>query len=292
MPNTLARSVMASAGMPSAAARATPSSMRTIPSLTENSLCSRRWTKAGAGMDRGDYGKIPAREFYTGVSAQGPAAVKTPEDFPVQSSVRKANLRFLTAIKGLVALIAGLAPLAQVRRGKTEGEGRVQARLASYSDPAAVELRDGLDDRKTQTRTGRGFFARAAGAIEAVEDARQMLRRDSGAGIGHFDLGRAVAPRHRLHGDRAVRVAVAQRVGEKISNRPVEHQLVRPGARFPASLGAHFEREADVALLREQLVVGKNLSQRLAQVDPLRRGARLRVVGAGEKEHVLEHPRE
>src|SRR6266849_1444081 len=121
-------------------------------------------------------------------------------------------------------------------RGKAERESRQQARLASYADPAAVQFRDRLDDRQTQTRTGRGFLARAAGSIEPVEDARQVLGRDPGAGIGHLDLGRAVAARHRLHGNRAVLAAVAQRVGQEISHRAVEHQLVRPGARVPAPL--------------------------------------------------------
>ena len=45
MPNTLPRSVSASAGMRSAAAAATASSRRTIPSTIEYSLCRRRWTK-------------------------------------------------------------------------------------------------------------------------------------------------------------------------------------------------------------------------------------------------------
>ena len=40
----------ASAGMPSAAAAATASSMRSVPSTTEYSLCSRRWTNDGAGI--------------------------------------------------------------------------------------------------------------------------------------------------------------------------------------------------------------------------------------------------
>src|SRR6266849_11170912 len=145
---------------------------------------------------------------------------------------------FMTPIKGLVALVLALAPgltrltgsatsfgsdagrgcpardLGSARRGKAERESRQQARLASYPDPAAVQFRDRLDDGETQTRSGRGFLARAAGSIEPVEDARQVLRRDPGAGIGHLDLGRAVAARHRLYGDRAVRAAVAQRVGE------------------------------------------------------------------------------
>src|SRR6185295_12262386 len=47
---TLPASVSASAGMPSACALATASSMRTMPSVTEYSLCILRWTKRGAGM--------------------------------------------------------------------------------------------------------------------------------------------------------------------------------------------------------------------------------------------------
>src|SRR6476646_7215762 len=60
MPKTLARSVIASAGMPSAAARSTASSMRTMPSVIENSLWSRRWTKAGFGIWSG----LGAAKFY------------------------------------------------------------------------------------------------------------------------------------------------------------------------------------------------------------------------------------
>src|ERR1019366_9467774 len=50
MPNTLARSVSASAGMPSATAAATASSRRTMPSVTEYSLCSLRWTNGSWDM--------------------------------------------------------------------------------------------------------------------------------------------------------------------------------------------------------------------------------------------------
>ncbi|MNC94957.1 hypothetical protein D3C83_119530 [compost metagenome] len=44
------RSVSASAGMPSSAAASTASSMRTMPSTIEYSLCNRRWMNDGAGM--------------------------------------------------------------------------------------------------------------------------------------------------------------------------------------------------------------------------------------------------
>src|SRR5437879_11601819 len=159
--------------------------------------------------------------------------------------------------------------LGVVGRGKAESESREQPRLASYADPAAVQLGDRLDDGEAEARARRRLLARAARPVEAVEDARQVLRRDPRAGIGHLDVGRAVGARHRLHGDRAVRATVAQRVGQEIPHRAVEHQLVCPCARLAPLLGAHFEREADVALLREQLVVGEDLPQRLAQIYPL-----------------------
>src|SRR3954462_10378841 len=49
-PKRFARSVTASAGMPSAAAAATASSTRAISSTTEYSVCRRRWTKRGEVM--------------------------------------------------------------------------------------------------------------------------------------------------------------------------------------------------------------------------------------------------
>src|SRR6218665_584962 len=52
MPNRFIRSVRASAGMLCCLARWTASSMRTMPSVTENSECRRRWTKAGGCMGR------------------------------------------------------------------------------------------------------------------------------------------------------------------------------------------------------------------------------------------------
>src|SRR5712691_12192053 len=82
MPKTLARSVIARAGMPSAAARSTTSSMRTIPSVIENSLWSRRWTKAAFG--------ILARETQRGNFTPAPP-VRTPELTGIKNSFRTAG---------------------------------------------------------------------------------------------------------------------------------------------------------------------------------------------------------
>src|SRR6266513_3270773 len=140
MPKTLARSVIARAGMPSAAARATASSMRTIPAVMENSLWSRRGTKAGFGIGLRETGtaKILPRWI-----AQETRANRT-------RSLRPHPLR----------------------SWKAERKGGVKARFAPYADFSPVQFRDRLDDRQTETRAGRGFLARAAGPIEPVEDAR------------------------------------------------------------------------------------------------------------------------
>src|SRR5437773_7421816 len=126
MPKTLARSVIARAGMPSAAARATASSMRTIPSVMENSLWSRRWTKAGFGI---------------GMRGAGEAKMLPPAPSPYDANLTAVEkLRharsfdegvvsreeFMTPIKGLVALVLALAPAfaagglgARPRRGRS-----------------------------------------------------------------------------------------------------------------------------------------------------------------------------
>src|SRR5262245_24360592 len=118
MPKTLARSVIASAGMPSAAARSTASSMRTMPSVKETPLWSRRWTKAGFGMA----GNPRAGKFYHPRLARGS---------------RRAGRRE----PGALGPAGGRE--AQRERG-------LEARLASHADPAAVQLGDRLDDREPE----------------------------------------------------------------------------------------------------------------------------------------------
>src|SRR6266853_3691491 len=203
MPKTLARSVIAKAGIPSAAARATASSMRTMPSVMENSLWSRRWTKAGFGIGLRGTGEAkilplapPVRtpEFGPGSKIlfrqqdqmgqfardggfhdhdqRHSRAPRSPRRAPGWTRLTGSATSFGSdAGRGCSARDLGAAG-----GGKAERESRQQTRLASYPDPAAVQLGDRLDDGETQTRAGRGFLSRAAGSIEPVEDARQVLR--------------------------------------------------------------------------------------------------------------------
>src|SRR5258706_7915153 len=96
--------------MPSAAARATASSMRTMPSVMENSLWSRRWTKAGFGIGLRETGEAkilppapsPHDANLTAIQNSGHALRSKEGTAPRE--------KFMTPIKRLVALILALAP--------------------------------------------------------------------------------------------------------------------------------------------------------------------------------------
>src|SRR5438132_10935645 len=133
--------------------------MGTIPSVLENALWSRRWREAGFGIGLRETGTAQILPRWI---AQETRANRT-------RSLRPHPLR----------------------SWKAERKGGVKARFAAYADFSPVQFRDRLDDGQTETRACRGFLARAAGSIEPVEDPRQVLRSDPGAGVGHLDLGRA-----------------------------------------------------------------------------------------------------
>src|SRR2546427_2632408 len=151
MPKTLARSVIAKAGMPSAAARATASSMRTIPSVMENSLWSRRWTKAGFGIGLRGTGEAkilpPAPPVRTPEFGPGSKTLLGQQDQMGQFArdggfhdhdQRHSRARPCAGLTGNATSFgsdAGGCPardLGAAGGGKAERESRQQARLASY----------------------------------------------------------------------------------------------------------------------------------------------------------------
>src|SRR5712691_12895660 len=118
MPKTLARSVIARAGMPSAAARSTASSMRTIPSVIEYSLWSRRWTKAGFGICTPR--KVQLRDVQIlpqllQCERRSLTRIKTLFGLQDQAGHPPGPEDLMTPIKGLVAVAPTLP--ADLRRG-------------------------------------------------------------------------------------------------------------------------------------------------------------------------------
>ena len=82
-------------------------------------------------------------------------------------------------------------------------EAGAAAGLAVALDPAVVLLDDAEDHRQPQA----GALARRLGGEERVEDARQVLRGDADAGVGHAQADEVPGPRF----DPALRVVVGDR---------------------------------------------------------------------------------
>src|SRR4029077_6238006 len=112
--------------------------MRTIPSVMEYSLWSRRWTKAGFGIA----GELAGAKNFT------------------------TRARPASALRRLARSRAGSWRLGPAGGREGQRERGLRARLPPPAHPAAVQLRDRLHDRETEPRPGRGPLARAARAVE------------------------------------------------------------------------------------------------------------------------------
>src|SRR5579884_4230029 len=78
------------------------------------------------------------------------------------------------------------------RVGQGEAEGRALTEGALDRDRAALRLHELLDD--VQPQPAAILVAAALAAVEALEDAVELLRRDTDPGVGDGDLEHAVAP--------------------------------------------------------------------------------------------------
>src|SRR5687768_10394295 len=143
-PKRLPESVIASAGMPSAAAAATASSTRAIPSTIEYSVCRRRWMKRGADMLAsillapfreklpkqraalfGQKAALEPRVVVEGAdgrqvddaAAGAGLGVERPEDHPSDAGVEHGPDAHGTRLQGHEELATGEAVIAQVGGG-------------------------------------------------------------------------------------------------------------------------------------------------------------------------------
>jgi len=131
--------------------------------------------------------------------------------------------------------------------------------FAGDFDAAAVGMHDALADRQPQTVVPIRRSARLRGPEKPVENARQILRRDPAAAVGHRgdDVLRFDA---RGYADRAAGLVVFDRVGDQIGEDEADllrmagedrrlqfgaqfHLARRGGARQPLHLGARQFRQ-------------------------------------------------
>ena len=84
-----------------------------------------------------------------------------------------------------------------------DADGRPAPEFTFRLDTAAVQLRDVLHDRKTETRPAELAMARFVRAIESLEDARQIAGRNSRSVIGNAQADPVIIAR-RTHPDAPV----------------------------------------------------------------------------------------
>src|SRR5690349_14866998 len=112
------------------------------------------------------------------------------------------------------------------RRGERQGEGEARAatEFALYGNLAAVRLYQMLDDGQAKPCAIRAPRARLVGAVQALEDARQILRGDADAGVFDVDGG---APVLGFCGDRQAAFGAVEL--DRVVNQVIEN-LFEPRA--------------------------------------------------------------
>src|SRR6201999_2817915 len=132
-------------------------------------------------------------------------------------------------------------------------------------DAAAVGLDDRAGDR--QAETGAVTVAGRVAAVEGVEDALVLARRDALAGVGDLDLDPA-RPALRPHRDAAVGGGVADRVLDQVVEDALHLLRVVLGDDLPlGQLGG----EAHAALLGRSAEGGDGVADQVAELDPAHR---------------------
>jgi len=144
-----------------------------------------------------------------------------------------------------------------------------------------VALRDVLDDREPQTRAAAGARAAAVDAVEALGQARQVLARDAGAGVGDLDRHAAVAARLQPQLDAARGLRVAHRVVDEVADGAL--QFVATARQLPSRRKLERER---VPALRERLAVDEHLLQQRCGIEPLAGGRARAAFQRGQRQQV------
>ncbi len=127
-----------------------------------------------------------------------------------------------------------------------DGKRRPGARRALDADGAAVQLDEVFGQRQADAGASVGAAGRAVDLVEALEDARQRLLGDAGAGVAHADDGLPIRLAASLgHGDHDLSACRSklERVGQQVAQRRA-HPLRVEGGLQPVHGSAALERDA------------------------------------------------
>ena len=115
------------------------------------------------------------------------------------------------------------------RGGQADGEGGAGARsVAAGREATAVGLDEGAADGEADAAAARRPAASGVGAVEALEDVAEVLRRDALARVPHLDLDPSAARGSDGEPDVPSGRSVPQRILKEVSEH-LRHPLIGDG---------------------------------------------------------------
>lgn len=208
-------------------------------------------------------GRQPAQRLvHVGRRAAGPAASAFPGDLSGGSG------------GGLGRGRAG--PLGGAE-GEVHGEGGALAEAAVHADGAAVRFHQILDQHQAEAAALVGAGAGAADPVEALEQARQLVRGDAGAGVGHGEPGPVAGRGHPHLG--AAGEGELQGVAEQVEDDLLPHLPVQ-GHRLGQRRAVHLQRQP--CRLEGGPEHPGQLGRGTGEVDRFEGGVRLPGLGTGD----------
>ena len=182
--NRLPWSVRATAGMPAAATACMSRGTRTMPSTSEYSVCSRRWTNAGLparakGVGMREYYRLGARNC-AGEGGRGPAA-QGSRNGPRSGSPCAARNRSPDRAPAMRVMKASRAVLARIDAALISPTRASPPITASKSQSRPSMRRSGQRLPSTQTRPGATASPRSARRIASSVACRMFSTSISAA---------------------------------------------------------------------------------------------------------------
>src|SRR6185436_2451155 len=255
MPNTFALSVSASAGIEYFAAFSTAWSMRTIPSVTEYSLCSLSWTKHVA-FTKKFYTRTPMNRCRANRSKRD--ATPPVDNFFAGCCDRRCRSATLCRARARVSGHGHRPARARRREAAARSPGAAGQQGNGLSGASALARARGRSEA-VALRPGARALDRALGTTLLADDRLRLARRpafhrpdrmDRFAGAAQLD--HCLVSMFRRHGDHHADPAVEHPVHFVFGNvalllQPVEQLRPRPGPLANGGTGPFRQHSRNVA---------------------------------------------
>ncbi len=168
---------------------------------------------------------------------------------------------------------------------QADGEGGPVVRRAGSRDLAAMQLDQLLDQRQADAAALEAAALGALHAVEPLEQARDLVRRDADAGVGHFDR-RGVGEAIGAHGNHDLAVeGEFEGVGDQVQDHLLPHLPVDIGQ---LGQGGAVQLQGQARPLDGRAEAGGDLGGEAGQIGGLEGGAHAPSLDAREIQQAVD----